>query len=808
MTNHYNDLMNSDCILMMGANPAENHPISMKWVLKAKDRGATLITVDPRYTRSAAVSHIFAPMRSGTDIAFLGGMIKYILDNDLYFREYVVNYTNAPNLVNPDYYFNEERGVFSGFEKVGERPFADFGTYDKTTWTFQKDADGIALRDETLQDPNCVFQLMKNHFERYTLERVSETTGTPVDKLEEVYSAFAATGAPDKTGTSMYAMGWTQHSSGVQNIRCIAMIQLLLGNVGQPGGGVNALRGTSNVQGSTDQALLFHIIPGYMPALRANLATLQDYNDTTPSSPDPMSANWWQNRPKYIASFLKAMYPDQDPETSYNFLPKLDVGQNCSWLVLFDEMHKGKFKGFFSWGMNPAASGANANKTREALAELDWMVAVNPFDNETASFWRGPGVDPGNVKTEVFLLPPALFAEKDGAVTNSGRWAQWRYQGPKPKGQCARDGDIMLEIFRRVRALYEEEGGAFPDPILNLNQKDVAKEGAVFPNRFDSHKVAKLMNGYFTRDTTINGTTYRAGTQVPSFPSLQDDGSTCSGNWLFCGSYTEDGNMMARTDKTQTEMQANIGLFPNWSWAWPVNRRVLYNRASVDPQGNPYNPERAVIRWENGQWVGDVPDGGWPPGERHPFIMRPQGYGQFFGPGLADGPFPEHYEALECPYEEQPFSAQLHNPTALHFEADKEAACDPRYPFVGTTYRVCEHWQTGLMTRWTPWLLEAMPQNFAEIDPELARLREINNGDQVIVESVRGQVEAVAIVTPRVQPYTVMGQTLHMVGLPWHYGWVYPEYGGDTSNLLTPSVGDPNIGIPETKAFMVNIRKK
>ncbi len=800
MTNHYIDLMNSDCILMMGANPAENHPISFKWVMKAKEKGATLVNVDPRFNRTSSKADLYVPMRSGTDIPILGGMIKYILDNELYFKDYVVNYTNASFLVNPEFGFND--GLFTGFDPKT-------ASYNKETWSFQLDEQGIPKKDPSLKDPNCVFQLLKKHFERYDLDKIEKTSGTPKDKLSEFYKIYSATGAPDKAGTIMYAMGWTQHTTGAQIIRTMAMIQLLLGNVGVAGGGVNALRGESNVQGSTDQALLFHIIPAYMPTPRSNLATLDDYNATTPKSTDPKSANWWQNRPKYIASMLKAMYPDQNPAESYTYMPKLDPGQNCSWLVMFDHMLQDKFKGYFAWGQNPAACGADSNKTRSALAQLDWLVVVNLFDNETASFWRGPNVDPAKVKTEVFVLPPAVWCEKEGSISNSGRWLQWRYAGPKPKGDCIPDGDMALELVRRVRALYEKEGGAFPDPIMNFNTEGVTNPDKKFPHDFDPHRVAKLMNGYFVKDVTIGDTTYKAGTQVPTFVQLQADGSTASGNWLHCGSYTEAGNMMARRDKTQTPMQANIGLFPNWSWAWPVNRRVLYNRASCDPQGKPYAPHKAVIAWEDGKWVGDVPDGGWAPGDRHPFIMRAQGYGQLFGPGMADGPFPEHHEAMECPFEEHPFSSRLHSPTALEFvgEAAKRAVCDPRYPFVGTTYRVTEHWQSGVMTRWTPWLLECMPQNFVEIDPELGKLRGIESGDKVIVENMRGKIEAVAIVTPRLQPIKSMGQTIHMVGTTWHYGWVHPKGGGDSANLLTPSVGDPNTFIPETKTFMVNIRK-
>ena len=801
MTNHYIDLMNSDCILMMGANPAENHPVSFKWVMKAKEKGATLVNVDPRFNRTSSKSDLYVTMRSGTDIPILGGMIKYIIDNELYFKEYVVNYTNAAFLVNPDFGF--EDGLFTGFNP-------ETASYDKATWTFQMDEQGIPKKDLSLKDPNCVFQLMKKHYERYDLERIEKTSGTPKDQLLALYKTFAATGAPDKSGTIMYAMGWTQHTTGAQIIRTMAMIQLLLGNMGMAGGGVNALRGESNVQGSTDQALLFHIIPGYNPTPRAAMATFEDYQKaTTPVSNDPKSANWWQNRPKYVASLLKAMYPDKDPAESYTYMPKLDPGQNCSWLVMFDHMLQGKFKGYFAWGQNPAACGADSNKTRNALAQLDWLVVVNLFDNETASFWRGPNMDPAQVKTEVFVLPPAVWCEKEGSISNSGRWVQWRYAGPKPMGDCIPDGDMALELVRRVRALYEKEGGAFPDPIMNFNTAGVTNPDKKFPHDFDPHRVAKLLNGYFVKDVKIGDTTHKAGTQVPNFTALQADGSTACGNWVYSGCYTEAGNMMARRDKTQTEMQANIGIFPTWSWAWPLNRRIVYNRASCDPQGKPYAPHKAVIAWDGSKWVGDVPDGGWAPSDRHPFIMTAEGYGRLFGPGMADGPFPEHFEAMECPFEEHPFSSRLHNPTALEFagEAIKRAVCDPRYPFVGTTYRVTEHWQSGVMTRWTPWLLESMPQNFVEIDPELGKLRGIESGDKVIVENMRGKIEAVAIVTPRLQPIKSMGQTIHMVGTTWHYGWVHPKGGGDSANLLTPSVGDPNTFIPETKTFMVNIRK-
>ncbi len=789
MTNHYIDFRNADVILNMGGNVAENHPVSFKWIQAAKDKGAIFIHVDPRYTRTSTKADIFARLRSGTDIAFLGGMIKYILENKLYDEFYVKNYTNASFIVSPKYGFDD--GLFSGYDPNKR-------AYDASTWSLEKDEQGIPKRDMTLQDPRCVFQLLKKHYSRYTIQKVTEITGTPADDLEKVYKSYASTGTPDKAGTVLYAMGWTQHTVGVQNIRTMSMIQLLLGNMGIAGGGVNALRGESNVQGSTDHALLFHILPGYFPTPRAQWATLADYNKTTPASKDPRSANWWKNRPKYIASFLKSMYGDKatkENDFGYAWMPKLDPTQDASWLNLFDEMYKGTFTGFFAWGMNPACSGAHAGKVRQALAKLDWMVNVNVFDSETGSFWKGPGMDPKKIKTEVFQLPCAASMEKEGSISNSGRWMQWRYKASNPPGEAKPDGDIMYELFKKVRALYQKDKGAFPEPILNLKW-DYETNG-----HFDIHKVAKEINGYDLTNGKLMG----------SFANLKDDGTTSSGNWLYCASYTEAGNMAARRKKTDP---TGLGLYPEWSWCWPVNRRIIYNRASVDLDGNPRNPKKPVIKWDAAakKWVGDVPDGGWPPmgiDGFYPFIMKPDGVASIFGPGLKDGPFPEHYEPLECPIEKNLMSNQRINPVVKIFEGglDTFKTCDPKYPFVCSTYRVTEHWQTGVLTRWLPWLIEAEPQMFCEMSLELAKLREISNGDKVIVETPRGKLEAVAIVTARLKPFQIAGQTVHQVGIPWHFGWLHPKDGGESANLLTPTVGDPNTMIPESKAFMANVRK-
>ncbi len=821
MTNHWIDLKNSDVILVMGSNPASNHPVSMKWIMRAREKGAKLICVDPRFTQTAAKADLYAPLRSGTDIAFLGGMIRYILDKDLYFKEYVVNYTNASFLVNPGYKGPAELdGLFSGYD-------AEKRKYDKSTWSFQLDENGIARKDPTLQDPNCVFQLLKKHYDRYTVDKVVSITGTPKEKLLAVYEIYASTGKPDRVGTECYAMGWTQHTVGTQNIRAMAIIQALLGNVGMAGGGVNAMRGEANVQGSTDYGILFHILPGYNPTPNAAWPDLATYiAKNTPTTKEPQSVNWWSNRNKYIVSYLKAVFGEaatKDNDFGYNWLPKTDIGQNASWLMIFDKMLKGDFEGFFAWGQNPACSGANSNKTREAMTKLKWLVNVNLFDNETGSFWRSPGMNPKDIQTEVFFLPCCSSMEKEGSISNSGRMGQWRYKAVEPLGESWPDAEIANELYFRVRELYRKEGGATPEPILNLSWDYGQKDAAGKVKHVDVHAIAKEINGYWLEDVydkkvdppKLIG---KKGDLVTSFPSLQADGTTSCGNWIYCNSYIlKDGkpvNMMARRGK---EDPTGLGLFPNWAWTWPVNRRVIYNRASVDPQGQPWDAKRPLLKWngEKKSWEGDIVDGGGAPpglpGGKLPFIMKADGIISVFGPGLAEGPFPEHYEALECPVQENSMSKQRINPTIKIFgdKMDAYASCDLRYPFVASTYRVSEHWQTGCMTRHCSWLLELQPQNFVEISVELAKELKLNNGDTVVVSSARGEVKAVALVSERFKPFKVADSTVHQVGLPWHFGWQFPEDGSgyDSANLLTPNVGDANTMIPESKAFMVNVRK-
>ncbi len=805
----------------MGSNAAENHPISFKYVTQAQKKGAKLISIDPRFTRTSSRADIYAPLRSGTDIALLGGMIKYILDNKLYHKEYVAEYTNAGFLVNKKFKFRS--GKFTGFDSKKKK-------YDKGKWGFQLDKNGVPVIDRSLKSRHSVFAHLKKHYKKYSIKTVSKITGTSEKDLLEIYKTYAATGASGKAGTIMYAMGWTQHTVGTQNIRCMAMIQLLLGNMGVAGGGVNALRGESNVQGSTDHCLLWHILPGYLKTPRASNTTLAAYNRKwTPVSNDPLSANWWANTPKYSVSLLKSFFGEKADKTNdfgYSWLPKVDDGKAYSWFDIFDDMYKGNIEGFFAWGQNPACGGANAAKTRKALKNLDWMVNVNIFDNETGSFWKGPGQKPSDIKTEVFMLPAAVSVEKEGSITNSGRWMQWRYQGPKPLGNSKADGDIIIDLGNKIKEAYAKDG-VFAQPILNLKW-DYQTNG-----RYDPHKVAKEINGYFTRDVKVKGKLCKKGTLVPSFAWLQADGSTSSANWLYCNSYTEKGNMAAR--RSRKDAPNNIGLYPEFSWCWPVNRRIIYNRASVDPQGRPWDEKDWVVRFKGDvkegkyvskKWVGDVPDGGWyplenPDGTRRKdaklaFIMRKHGHAQIFGPGKADGPFPSHYEPIETPVAKNLlYPQQLQNPVAVTYstDIDKYAKSNSKYKIVCSTYRVSEHWQTGVMTRPQEWLMEMQPQVFVEMSEELAQEKGIKNGERVVVESIRADLECTAIVTNRFRPFKINGKIVHQVGVPWHYGWRWPDSSKDASvkedsaNLLTPSAGDPNTRIPETKAFLVNVRK-
>jgi formate dehydrogenase-N alpha subunit len=796
MTNHFTDVANSDCILAIGSNCAENHPAAFTHIMKAKAKGAKLINIDPRFTRTSARSDIYAPLRSGTDIAFIGGMIKYVVDDmeknpKNYNMTYVLEYTNASFLVNPSFKGAADlNGIFSGYDPSKK-------TYDKSTWLYQNDENGIPKRDKTLKDPSCVFQLLKKHFNRYDVNKVCDITGTPKEQFLKVCSAYSATGMTGKSGTILYAMGTTQHTVGAQNVRAYAILQLLLANIGVAGGGINALRGESNVQGSTDMALLAHILPGYLGVPINKDIALADYlGRLTPKTKDPRSINYWSNYPKFMISLLKAWYGNaatKDNDFAFNYLPKVtgNVHGRYSHMALFEAMNQGTIKGFLCWAQNPAVGGPNSNLERAALDKLDWMVCADLWETETATFWKRPGVNPVDIKTEVFLLPAVCHYEKEGTVSNSGRWVQWRYKGAAAPGVAKPDLDVVYELGLKLKELYKS-GGKAPAAINNLTWN--------YGNPVTSDAVLREINGY---DLPTNKL-------LLNFTKLKDDGTTSCGNWVYSGCYTEDGNMTKRRSLDDAPYQ--IGMFSKWAWCWPLNRRVVYNRASVDLDGVPWDKEQPVIWWKDGAWTGDIPDGGNPPmsdvaNGKSPFIMQAEGYARLFGQVLVDGPLPEHYEPWESPVNNLMSETQI-NPALLSLAASsqEQRGTAAKYPIIATTYRVVEHWQSGATTRNLPWLCELMPEMFIEISEELAAEKGIINGGKVIVESARGKIEAKAIVTKRFVPLLIGGKKIHEIGMPWHWGYT-GIVKGDSANILTAHVGDPNTMIPEYKAFLVNIRK-
>ncbi len=796
MTNHFVDYKNTDVFLIIGANPAENHPMAMRWIGAAKARGAKIIVADPRFSKTAAKADIWAPLRPGTDIAFLYGIMNYAIQNNLYHRDYVVNYTNASYLISPEYGFTD--GLFAGAE-IKDGKF----TYDNNKWAYQKDGDNIK-KDPTLQDPQCVFQILKKHVSRYDIKTVCQITGTPEDVFQKVCETYCSTGKPDKAGNIIYAMGVTQHSYGAQNVRATAMLQLLLGNIGIAGGGVNAQRGESNVQGSTDMGILYHLLTGYLNCpVASKHPTLQSYIEVeTPKT------SYWSNKPKFLISMLKAWYGNKaTPENDfgYDWLPKLD-GKDHSHMAIFEKMAEGKIKGFFAWGQNPAVGGPLSAAERKAMEKLEWMVVVDLFETETASFWKRPGVNPADIKTEVFFLPAAFSYEKEGTVTNSGRWIQFRWKAVEPPGKAKSDLWIADRLFKAIRKEYQA-GGKFPDPILNMVW-DYDTPGHEEP---DLNKVCTEINGYTVAD----------GEVLASFAKLKDDGSTACGVWIYCGYWAPDPELKVPAAQRRSQVdKSGLGLYPKWTFAWPLNRRIVYNRCSADPAGQPWNPQKVLVAWDGAKWLtNDVPDFGAidaqtkqpiPPEKtaNAPFIMLPEGQGRLFAQGLKDGPLPEHYEPVESPVKNI-MSKQQNNPLAVRYRGDfarVAGTASPEFPYVATTHRLIEHYQSGAVTRNCPWLVELMPEMFVTISPTLAGELGIKPGDEVVVSTARGEIKCKANVLPIVSPMKVNGTTVEVVALPWHWG--YQGLGpGSTANDLTPCIGDPNTNIPEYKAFLCKIRK-
>jgi formate dehydrogenase major subunit len=818
MTNGWVDIKNADVILAMGGNPAENHPVGFKWFMEARRvRGAKLVVVDPRFTRTAAVADYYAPIRPGTDIAFLLGIIRYAISTGRVHTDYVKLHTNGPFIISDKFSFQD--GLFSGWDPNTKQ-------YVKDSWGYEGDPKSKAYWvDETMQNPRCVMQLLRQHVERYTPEMVERICGTPKDKFLKVAEIVTSTGNAQRVGTITYALGWTQHSKGVQIIRTAAMLQLLLGNVGRPGGGVNALRGHSNIQGATDTAGTFEILPGYLKTPQGQFQTLNDYYGAavplTLNKQAWATMNYWVNYSKFMVSLLKSVYGNastKDNDWGYAWLPKVDG--NYSWMYIYDDMYRGSSmraggkepapEGFITFGMNPVALGPNSKKMVAALSKLKWMVVVENAETETATFWKAPaeygGPPVGQIQTEVFLLPASSFAEKDGTFTNSARWLQWKWKALDPPGQARTDQEILSRVFLAVQNLYRKEGGALPEQVLSVIWPYAN------PVNPDLGEVLKEMNGKALADlkdpkdpTKVVKT---AGQQIDGFGQLMDDGSTMCGNWLHSGVYTEAGNNAQRRSNADP---TGLGMFHNWGFSWPANRRVMYNRASADAKGQPWDPTRVGIKWNGEKWVGDVPDmkPDAPPGTYGAFIMLPEGVGRLFAAGLNDGPFPEHYEAVEAPIDNPLHPKVTSNPMALKFASDKDSLGKKEdYPIVCTTYRLTEHFHYWTKHHQKGVLNELQPGFFVEIPETLANQKGIANGSKVKVTSARGAIEGTAMVTKRLPSLKVDGKEVWQIGFPIHWGYAAAKgHEGPLANFLTASVGDPNTWTPEYKAFLVKLEK-
>src|SRR6202521_543735 len=812
MTNHWRDIENADLILINGANPAEAHPVGFQWFMRAKlDRGAKIVHADPRFTRTSAVADLYLRMRTGTDVAYFGGLINHVLQNNLFADTYVRNYTNASFIVKQGFAFND--GLFSGYNAAKR-------TYDISTWSYETDSSGYARRDMTLQDPHSVFQLMKTHYSRYTPEMVSSITGIPVADFLKIAELVGEMGKPDKVMTIVYAVGLTHHTTGGQLVRSGAVLQLLLGNMGRPGGGMNAERGHANIQGNTDNAISWEILPGYLRIPAPGQKNLDDYVKASASKRnDPRSWNFFGiNYRKFMVSLTKAWYGESATkanEFAFDFIPK--PAKNSSWMSIYDQALKGSMQGLILSGMTATSIGPDSNRVMQALGNLKWLVVMDPLPTTSSEFWHAPGVDPTSVKTEVFMVPTTHWIEKDGSFVNSGRWMQWKDQVIPPQGNARHDHWVLADLFDRVKKLYQQQGGKFPDPILALTLK---YNDATKPTL---DEIAQEVNGF---DLTTKN-------RMASFAALKDDGTTTAGNWIYTGSYPAAGNLSMRRAGLQ-DIKANdptgMGFFPNWAWSWPLNRRVLYNRASADLNGNPWDPTRVGIKWDAVQkkWVGDVPD--YPatgatadpksPTSCLPFIMNGEGVGRLFSTSMVDGPLPEHYEPMEAPVKNPLHPSQSESPVAFIYtggtgkygKVTDTFGTVADYPYVATSYRLTEH--EHYVTQHVPLLAGLQPSPFVEIPEELAALKSIKSGDRVRVRSKCGKIEVLALVTKRLAPTMIDGQKIFQVGLPIHWGFVGVSADADPNkganwlvNSLTPFVGDANAYTPEFKAFLVHLEK-
>ena len=820
----------------MGSNMAENHPVGFQWVIEARERGADVIHVDPRFTRTSAMATKWVGIRAGSDIAFLGGIVNYILEHDLHFEEYVKHYTNAPVIITEDFADTEDLdGFFSGWDP--ER-----AEYDTTTWQYAgtqvhgpagQPGERFSTRGEqsghgghggglehgeppeedlTLQHPRCVFQLLKKHYRRYTPELVAESCGCSVEDFLHVAHALTESSGPEKTAAFCYAVGWTQHTVGVQYIRTAAIIQQLLGNMGRPGGGIIALRGHASIQGSTDIPTLYNILPGYLPMPHAEFHGGLDEFIEANTSP----TGWWGHFDAYWVSLMKAYFGENataDNEWLFGKLPRIDDDNSVYQTTL--DMLDGKVKGYLLAGENPAVGNANSRAHRLALAKLDWLVVRDVVEIESASFWYdGPEIESGELKTdeiptEVFFLPAAAHTEKDGSFTNTQRLLQWHWQATEPKGDCRSDLWFYFHLGRLIKQKLEGSEEPRDELVRALHWK------------YPTHSQIQEPSAEAVLQE-VSGWEVPAGTFLDGYPKLKPDGSTVCGRWIYCGVFKDGINQAAR--KKPHWEQSYVAA--EWAWAWPANRRMLYNRASADPNGKPWSERKKFVWWdpEQGAWTGlDVPDfeKDKPPSYRppddakaeqaiagdHPFIMQADGRSWMFVPqGLVDGPLPAHYEPQESPFD-NPLYSQRANPRRQLYERSENPyhrVGSEVYPYVATTYRLTEHHTAGGMTRTVPYLSELQPAMFCEVSPELAAEAGLVHGGWATIYSARAAIEARVLVTDRIPPIVVQGRTTHQVGLPYHWGSRGLTTGG-AANDLAPIALDPNVHIQEVKAFTVGI---
>jgi len=815
---------------------AEAHPVGFRWVMKAKERGARIINVDPRFSRTSEIADHHVHIRAGSDIAFLGGLIRYVIETESYFRDYVLHYTNASTIINEDFKDTEDlAGVFSGFDP-------ETGMYDRSSWMYEggemasaagvrehssqafEETTGAGMhgghihRDDTLEHPRCVFQILRRHFGRYTPEMVQEICGISAEDFSAVAQALVANSGRERTTAFCYAVGWTQHTAGVQMIRTASILQLLLGNIGRPGGGIMALRGHASIQGSTDIPSLYDLLPGYlhMPRAAEGEVDLETYIDTGGAE-----RGWWSNFDKYIVSLLKAWFGDAaTAENGYGFEALPRISGNHSHFATTMRMLDGGVEGFFVMGQNPAVGSQHAGLQRRALAKLKWLVVRDLAQVETATFWRdSPEVQSGelrpqDIQTEVFLMPAASHVEKAGCFTNTQRLVQFRDKALEPPGDARSELWFMHHLAKRVKAHYAGSERKRDWPIVNLRW-DYPELGDL--REPDVEAVLKEINGYEVA----------TGRPVSGFAELAADGSTACGCWIYAGIFADGVNQARRRDPGDLRAPGgHVSL--EWAWAWPANRRVLYNRASADPQGRPWSERKKYVWWdeEEARWTGyDVPD--FPVDKRpdyratdeaegmdaingdDPFIMMADGRGWLYSPsGLLDGPLPTHYEPIESPVRNLLYPDLGADPAGIRWrrpENPLHATGDPRYPLVATTFRLTEHHTAGGMSRTLPWLGELQPEMFAEIDPVLARARGIEDGGWMTIVTDRAEIEARALVTERMRPLKVDGRPVHQVALPWHWGYA-GGYPGDSTNDLGALSGDPNVSIQESKAFTCDVR--